>query len=132
MNLRNLRLTLASVNTNPERLDMQVVDTLTSFIRNDDGTLNHDAVENYIFKCLANRGDTINVKLPKHLAAKFTKVKQALDAGETVHVIFDDLKIRAYSMKGGEGKVYSGVSASASDFSYPAPNAHVDLDDVQI
>ena len=56
MKLKNIRLTLANVNTTTNRKDMEAVETSINRVRLDDGTLGKD-VESYSVHCLAYRGD---------------------------------------------------------------------------
>lgn len=118
MKLKNMRLTLANVNTTTNRKDMEAVETSVNRVRLDDGTLGKD-VDSYSIHCLAYRGDILKVKVPKELAEKVTKLSDALSDDATVLVTFSGLKLKAYAMKGtGEYAINSGVSAKADDFEY--------------
>lgn len=118
MKLKNLRLTLANVNTTTNKRDMEVVETSVNRVRQEDGTLGRD-VDSYSLHCIAYRGDILKVKVPKELAEKVTKLTDALSDDVTVSATFTGLKLKAYAMKGnGESGVISGVSAHADDFEF--------------
>lgn len=118
MNLKNIRLTLANVNTTASRKDMEAVETSVNRVRLEDGTLGRD-IDSYSIHCLANKGDVLKVKVPKELVEKVTKLSDALGDDVTVNVTFTGLKLKAYAMKGnGEYAINSGVSAKADDFEY--------------
>lgn len=128
MKLKNIRLSLANVNTTTNKKDMEAVETSVNRIRQDDGTLGRD-VESYSIHCLANRGDILKVKVPKELADKVTKLNDALGDDVTVNVTFTGLKLKAYAMKGNsEYAVNSGVSAKADDFEFAVQNIDDDFD----
>lgn len=128
MKLKNLRLTLANVNTTTNRKDMEAVETSINRVRLDDGTLGKD-VESYSIHCLAYRGDILKVKVPKELAGKVTQLNDALGDDVTVNVTFTGLKLKAYAMKGnGDYAVNSGVSAKADDFTFNVQNVADDFE----
>lgn len=128
MKLKNLRLTLANVNTTTNKRDMEVVETSVNRVRQEDGTLCRD-VDSYSLHCIAYRGDILKVKVPKELAEKVTKLTDALSDDVTVNVTFTGLKLKAYAMKGnGESGVISGVSAHADDFEFVVQNIEDEFD----
>lgn len=128
MKLKNLRLTLANVNTTTNKRDMEVVETSVNRVRQEDGTLGRD-VDSYSLHCIAYRGDILKVKVPKELAEKVTKLTDALSDDVTVNVTFTGLKLKAYAMKGnGESGVISGVSAHADDFEFVVQNIEDEFD----
>lgn len=128
MKLKNLRLTLANVNTTTNKRDMEVVETSVNRVRQEDGTLGRD-VDSYSLHCLAYRGDILKVKVPKELAEKVTRLTDALSDDVTVNVTFTGLKLKAYAMKGnGESGVISGVSAHADDFEFVVQNIEDEFD----
>lgn len=117
MKLKNIRLTLANVNTTTNRKDMEVVETSINRERLQDGTMGRD-IESYSLHCTAYKGDILKVKVPKELADKVTKLSQALSDDVTVLVTFTGLKLKAYAMKASDGSIISGVSGRADDFEY--------------
>lgn len=117
MKLKNIRLTLANVNTTTNRKDMEVVETSINRERLQDGTMGRD-IESYSLHCTAYKGDILKVKVPKELAGKVTKLSQALSDDVTVLVTFTGLKLKAYAMKASDGSIISGVSGRADDFEY--------------
>ena len=118
MKLKNIRLTLANVNTTTNRKDMEAVETSINRVRLDDGTLGKD-VESYSVHCLAYRGDILKVK----------QLNEALGDDVTVNVTFTGLKLKAYAMKGnGDYAVNSGVSAKADDFTFNVQNVADDFE----
>ncbi len=122
MKLRNVRLTLANVNTTTNKRDMEVLETSVNRVKLDDGTWSRD-VESYSIHCAAYRGDVLKVKVPKELAEKVTKLNDALGDDITVSVTFTGLKLKAYAMKGnGDNAIISGVSARADDFEFTVQN----------
>ncbi len=128
MKLKNLRLTLANVNTTTNKKDMEAVETSVNRVRLDDGTLGKD-VESYSIHCSAYRGDILKVKVPKELAGKVTQLSEALGDDVTVNVTFTGLKLKAYAMKGsGDYAVNSGVSAKADDFTFAVQNVADDFE----
>ncbi len=128
MKLKNIRLTLANVNTTTNRKDMEAVETSANRVRLDDGTLGKD-IESYSVHCLAYRGDILKVKVPKELAGKVTQLNEALGDDVTVNVTFTGLKLKAYAMKGnGDYAVNSGVSAKADDFTFTVQNVADDFE----
>ncbi len=128
MKLKNIRLTLANVNTTTNKKDMEAVETSANRVRLDDGTLGKD-IESYSVHCLAYRGDILKVKVPKELAGKVTQLNEALGDDVTVNVTFTGLKLKAYAMKGnGDYAVNSGVSAKADDFTFTVQNVADDFE----
>lgn len=127
MKLKNIRLTLANVNTATNRKDMEVVETSINRERLQDGTMGRD-IESYSLHCTAYKGDILKVKVPKELADKVTKLSQALSDDVTVLVTFTGLKLKAYAMKASDGSIISGVSGRAEDFEYTVQ----DSDDMDI
>jgi len=127
MKLKNIRLTLANVNTTTNRKDMEVVETSINRERLQDGTMGRD-IESYSLHCTAYKGDILKVKVPKELAGKVTKLSQALSDDVTVLVTFTGLKLKAYAMKASDGSIISGVSGRADDFEYTVQ----DSDDMDI
>ena len=123
MKLKNLRLTLANVNTTTSRKDMEVVETSVNRVRLDDGTWGKD-IDSYSLHCCANHGDIIKMKVGKEHAAKVTALNDALSDDVTVTVTFSGLKLKAFAMKGKSNSDYpiSGVSGSALDFEYKVQN----------
>ncbi len=123
MKLKNLRLTLANVNTTAGKKDMEVVETSVNRVRLDDGTWGKD-IDSYSLHCCANHGDIIKIKVGKEHAAKVTALNDALSDDVTVTVTFSGLKLKAFAMKGKSNSDYpiSGVSGSALDFEYKVQN----------
>lgn len=118
MKLKNLRLTLANVNTTTNKKDMEVVETSVNRVRQEDGTLGKD-IDSFSLHCLAYRSDILKVKMPKELSQKVKQLNDALGDDVTVSVTFIGLKLKAYAMRGnGESGVISGVSARADDFEF--------------
>lgn len=117
MKLKNLRLTLANVNRTTNQKHLEVEGTSVNRVRLEDGTLGRD-IQNYVIECLAYRGDTLKVKVPKELADKVTKLADALGDDVRVNAVFRGLKLRAYALKGEGGSIISGVSATAEDFDF--------------
>ena len=114
MKLKNLRLTLANVNTTTNRKDMEVVETSVNRVRLED--------------CCAYHGDILKVKVGKELADKVTKLNDALSDDVTVTVTFSGLKLKAYAMKGsGDYAINSGVSARANNFEYEVKSVDDDF-----
>ena len=122
MKLKNLRLTLANVNRTTNAKDMEAIEVTVNRVRNEDGTMGRD-VDSYSIECAAYH-DTIKIKVGKELAAKVTELQDALSNDVTVMVTFEGLKLKAYAMLGENGKLNSGVSGKADDFSF------VVLDDI--
>lgn len=128
MKLKNIRLTLANVNTTTNKRDMEAVETSVNRVRQEDGTLGRD-IDSYSIHCLAYRGDILKIKVPKELAGKVAKLNDALGDDVTVNVTFVGLKLKAYAMKGnGEYAVNSGVSAKADDFEFVVQKVEDDFD----
>jgi hypothetical protein len=128
MKLKNLRLTIANVNTSTNRRDFEVVDTSVNRVRLDDGTLGRD-IDSYAIHCLAYKGDILKVKVGKELTEKVTALTDALKDDVTVLVTFEGLKIKAYAMQGtAQYPVNSGVSARADDFTFTVQQASDDFD----
>lgn len=117
MKLRNIRLTLANVNTTTSRKDMEVVETSVNRVRLEDGTIGRD-VESYNLHCVAYKGDILKVKVGKELAGKITKLNDTLNDDVTVLVTFTGLKLKAYALKATDGSIISGVSGRADDFNF--------------
>ena len=118
MKLKNLRLTLANVNTTTNKKDMEAVETSVNRVRLENGEWGRD-IDSYSIHCGAYHGDILKVKVPKELASKVTALNDALGDDVTVLVTFTGLKLKAYAMRGnGEYAVNSGVSARADDFEY--------------
>lgn len=130
MKLKNIRLTLANVNTTTNRKDMEVVEISTNRVRLEDGTIGKD-IESYSIHCSAYKGDVLKVKVGKELAGKVTKLASALNDDVTVLVTFTGLKLKAYAMKASDGSVISGVSGRASDFEYIIKDSE-DMDDIEL
>lgn len=126
MKLKNLKLTISAVNTRSNRKDFEVVETSVNRVRQEDGTWGKD-IESYSIHCVANRGDILKVKVGKELGQKVTKLSDALMDDVTVNVTFQNLKLKAYAMKG-SGDFISGVSAKADDFDFTVES----LDDLDI
>lgn len=128
MLLKNLRLSIAAVNTRSNRKDFEVVETSVNRVRQEDGTWGKD-IESYTIHCAANRGDILKVKVGKELGQKVTKLSDALIDDVIVNVTFQNLKLKAYAMPGnGAYPVISGVSAKADDFTFTVET----LDDLDI
>lgn len=132
MKLKNLRLTLANVNTTTTKRDMEVVETSVNRVRLQDGTWSRD-VDSYSLHCVAYKGDILKVKVPKNLADKVTKLNDALHDDVTVLVTFTGLKLKAYAMKATDGSIISGVSATATNFDFEVQdsddlNLNIDFD----
>ena len=128
MKLKNLRLTLANVNTTTNKKDLEVVEITTNRIRLDDGTWSKE-IDSFSLHCLAYRGDILKVKVGKELADKVTKLNNALGDDVTVNVTFTGLKLKAYAMRGnGDSGVISGVSARADDFEFVVQKIEDDFD----
>lgn len=85
MKLKNIRLTLANVNTTTNKRDMEAVETSVNRVRQEDGTLGRD-IDSYSIHCLAYRGDILKIKVPKELAGKVAKLNDALGDDVTVNV----------------------------------------------
>ena len=117
MKLRNIRLTLANVNTTTSRKDMEVVETSLNRVRLEDVTIGRD-VESYNLHCVAYKGDILKVKVGKELAGKITKLNDTLNDDVTVLVTFTGLKLKAYALKATDGSIISGVSGRADDFNF--------------
>ena len=118
MKLKNLRLTLANVNTTTNRKDMEVVETSVNRVHLEDGTWGRD-VDSYSLHCCAYHGDILKVKVGKELASKVTALNDALGDDVTVLVTFTGLKLKAYAMRGnGDSGIISGISARADDFEF--------------
>ncbi len=127
MKLKNLRLTLANVNTTTNRKDMEVVETSVNRVRLEDGTWGRD-IDSYSLHCCAYHGDILKVKVGKELADKVTKLNDALSDDVTVTVTFSGLKLKAYAMKGsGDYAINSGVSARANNFEYEVKSVDDDF-----
>lgn len=127
MRLRSLRLGIENINTSSTKKSFIVVDAMGNRVRKEDGGSN-DKIDAYCLICSANRGDTIKVKVPLELEQKVTEVMNALEKGAVVSVVFTDMSIKAYAMKGNDGRVISGVVASASDFNFDVMTS----DDIEI
>lgn len=127
MKLKNLRLTLANVNTATNKKDMEVVETSVNRVRLEDGTLGRD-IESYNIHCSAYKGDVLKVKVGKELAGKVSELNTALRDDVTVLVTFTGLKLKAYALKATDGSIISGVSGRADDFQYEVQ----DSDDLAI
>lgn len=117
MKLKNIRLGISNVNTTTNRKNFEVVETSVNRIRNEDGSIGKD-FDSFSIHCLAYKGDILKVKVPKALSDKVTALSDALSDDVIVSVIFQNLKLKAYAMKGKDGSVISGVSAKADDFDY--------------
>lgn len=126
LKLKNLRLTLANVNTTTNRKDMEAVDTSINRERLSDGTMSRD-IESYNIHCVAYKGDILKVKVSKELAGKVTELSDALRDDVTVLVTFTGLKLKAYALKANDGSIISGVSGRADDFNFDVQNPD-DLD----
>jgi len=127
MKLKNVRLTLANVNTTTNKKDMEVVETSVNRVRLEDGTIGRD-VDSYSLHCVAYKGDILKVKVPKELSNKVTQLDDVLRNDATVNVTFAGLKLKAYAMKASDGSVISGVSATATDFDFEVQNSdEIDL-----
>ncbi len=124
MKLKNLRLTLANVNTSTTRKEMEVVEVSTNRVRLDDGTMGRD-IDSYAIHCAAHGGDVLKIKTPKELATKVTQLADALGDDVTVLVTFTGLRLKAFAMKSGDS-VISGISAKADDFSFRVQSADTD------
>ena len=123
MKLKNLRLTIANVNTATNRKDFEVVETSVNRVRSEDGTVGRD-VDSYSLHCVAYKGDILKVKVGKEHASKVTALQDALQDDVTVLVTFEGLKLKAYAMKGNEQyPVNSGVSARADNFEFKIQNS---------
>ena len=116
MKLKNVRLTLANVNRTTNAKDMEAIEVSVNRVRNEDGTMGKD-IESYSIECAAYH-DTLKVKVGKEHAAKVTALQDALSNDLTVMVIFEGLKLKQYAMIGADGKLLSGVSAKADDFTF--------------
>ena len=116
MKLKNVRLTLANVNRTTNAKDMEAIEVSVNRVRNEDGTMGRD-IESYSIECAAYH-DTLKVKVGKEHAAKVTALQDALSNDLTVIVIFERLKLKPYAMIGADGKLLSGVSAKADDFTF--------------
>lgn len=132
MKLRNIRLTLANVNTATNKRDMEVVETSVNRERLSDGTIGRD-VESYNIHCVAYKGDILKVKVGKELAGKVSELNTALRDDVTVLVTFTGLKLKAYALKATDGSIISGVSGRADDFEYTVQdsddlNLNIDFD----
>lgn len=117
MQLKNLRLSIANVNTVPNKKDFDIIDITPNRVRQEDGTYGKD-VESYSLCCCVYHGDILKVKVEKEHLTKITEIKDALRENATVSAVFSNLKLRAYAMQGSDGKVISGISAKADDFTY--------------
>ncbi len=116
MKLKNVRLTLANVNRTTNAKDMEAIEVTVNRVRNEDGSMGRD-VESYSIECAAYH-DTLKVKVGKELATKVTALQDALNDDVTVMVTFEGLKLKAYAMLDANGKLISGVSAKADDFTF--------------
>ena len=122
MKLKNLRLTLANVNTTTSRKDMEVVETSVNRVRLEDGTWGKD-IDSYSLHCCANHGDILKVKVGRELASKVAALNDALGDDVTVTVTFTGLKLKAYAMKGNNSDYpISGVTGTATDFEFAVQN----------
>lgn len=127
MKLKNLNLSLANVNTSPDRQDMEVVETSVNRVRIENDTLGRD-IQDFSLHCLVRRGDILKVRVSKELASKVTKLTDALNQNSRVFVTFSGLAIKAYAMRGtGEYAINSGVSARADDFEYVVQDGDDDI-----
>ena len=115
MKLKNVRLTLANVNRTTNAKDMEAIEVTVNRVRND-GSMGRD-VESYSIECAAYH-DTLKVKVGKELATKVTALQDALNDDVTVMVTFEGLKLKPYAMLSSEGKLLSGVSAKADNFTF--------------
>lgn len=127
MKLKNLRLTLANVNTTTNRKDMEVIDTSVNRERLSDRTMGKE-IDSFSIHCTTYKGDVLKVKVGKELAGKVTKLSNALQDDVTVLVTFTGLKLKAYALKGNDGAIISGVSGRADDFDFEVIN----FDDMDI
>ena len=60
-------------------------------------------------------------------AEKITKMHDALNADNDIIVTFENLKLTAYAMITSEGKLISGISGKAENFSYQIVSNIVEL-----
>lgn len=127
MKLKNLRLATANVARTTSAKDFECLETSVNRVRNDDGAYTRD-VDSYSIHCSAYKGDTIKVKVPKTLATKVTELTDSLSNDVTVMITFTGLKLTAYAMIGNDGKLYSGVSAKADDFTFVTISTDFDVE----
>ena len=116
MKLKNVRLTLANVNRTTNAKDMEAIEVTVNRVRNEDGSMGRD-VDSYSIERAAYH-DTLKVKVGKELATKVTALQDALNDDVTVMVTFEGLKLKPYAMLSSEGKLLSGVSAKADNFTF--------------
>jgi hypothetical protein len=128
MKLKNLRITVSSVNTSPNKTDFEVIETSVNRVRLEDGSVGRD-IESYSLHCLARKGDILKVKVGKQLASKVTEITDALNHDKTVMVTFTGLNITAYAMASNNPQypINSGVTAKAEDFTFNI-NTEDDID----
>ncbi len=126
MNLKNLKLTPATVNPALNPTEFLLSDVSTNRVYNTDGSLSRD-VDSYSLHCVAHRNDVLKVKVPSTLAEKVTKLHDDLNADNDIVITFDKLKLTAFSMITKDGKMISGVSGKAENFSYQIVSNIVEL-----
>ena len=115
MKLRNLRLTLSSVARTANSKTMEASNVTPRRCRLKDGTFS-DELEGYDVECVANRGDTLKIKLPLTVEEKVKTLKEHLLNDHLVELSFTGLKLFAYAMNGHNNSTLSGVSGKADDF----------------
>lgn len=115
MKLKNVRVTLASINRVASKKACEVVEVKTNYKRLDGGTFSREP-ESYSIVCAGNRYDTFAVKVSPATASKVTKVADALANEQDVEIEFQNLKLSLYAMLN-NGVLYSGVSGRADDIS---------------
>lgn len=127
MKLKNLRLTTANVARTTNSKDFECIETSVNRVRNENGSYSRD-VDSYSIHCSAYKGDILKVKVPKTLANKVTELSDSLSNDVTVMITFTGLKITPYAMIGTDGKLYSGVSAKADDFTFTTTSVDFDVE----
>lgn len=113
MKLKNVRVTLSSVNRVASQKACEVVEVKTNYKRLDDGTFSREP-ESYSIVCAGNKYDTFAVKVSPAIASKVTKIVDALANEQEVEIEFQNLKLSLYAMIN-NGTLYSGASGRADD-----------------
>lgn len=113
MKLKNVRVSLSSVNRVASKKTCEVVEVKTNYKRLEDNTFSREP-ESYSILCAGNKYDTFGVKVLPAIADKVTQISDALKMEQDVEVEFQNLRLSLFAMVN-NGTLYSGVSGKADD-----------------
>ena len=125
MNISNIYIGIGNLHTATNRRDCDVTKTGIVYERDEAGNATSTPKSCYI-ETSGRVGDTFRTRIPIQHRGQVEAVQLALDSGKAVAVTYKGFKAKLYAFTNQQGSLQSGVSCSASDFTYEVKEVSAD------